>query len=101
VAILPARIYREPRYAVTGGEDRLRYHLLAAHAMVEGEHQLAEYVARLDLGECARILGASPMPLSALASRDSISRMDRDEDRSFEEVIRAWTLRVLSGMEGD
>lgn len=66
---------------------------------MKGEHQLAEYVARLDLGACARILTASPMPLSTLVARDPVSRVGADEERGFEEVIRAWTLRVLSGME--
>lgn len=101
MALSPRRLYREPGDEGGGGEERLRYHVLAAHAMIKGEHQLAEYVARLELGECARILAASPMPLSTLAARDPASRVGGEEDRGFEEVIRAWTLRVLSGVEGD
>ncbi len=96
-----ARLYREPGNEDGGGDERLRYHVLAAHAMIKGEHQLAEYAAMLDLGECARILAASPIPLSALAARDPASRVDAQEERGFEEVMRAWTLRVLSGVEGD
>ena len=98
---LPNNVYQEPAHGEENGERRLRYHLLAAYTFVKGEHQLAEYVARLDLGECARILAASPMPLSTLAARDPASRVGAHEERGFEEVIRAWTLRVLSGVEGD
>ncbi len=58
-----------------------------------GERQLADYVARLDLGECARIL-------ASLAARRNECRVRVDEKRSFEEVIRTWTLQVLSGLEG-
>lgn len=99
MTLSPRRLYREPGDESGGGEERLRYHILAAHTMIKGEHQLAEYVAKLELGECARILAASPIPLSTLAARDQASRVDGDEDRSFEEVIRSWTLRVLSGIE--
>lgn len=95
------RLYREPGEKSRGGEERLRYHVLAAHAMIKGEHQLAEYVARLDLGECARILAASPVPLSVLAVRDPAARVGGDKDRGFEGVIRAWALRILSGIEGN
>jgi hypothetical protein len=101
MALSPTRVYRDPGEESGGGEERLRYHVLAAYAMIKGERQLAEYVARLDLGECARILAASPVPLSSLAVRDPAARVDRDENRGFEEVIRAWALRVLSGVEGD
>ncbi len=58
-----------------GGEEWLRYHVPAARAMVKGEHRLAEYVARLDLGERARIPGASPIPLPTLAVWDPASRV--------------------------
>ncbi len=96
----PRRIDRKP-----GGEEngkrRVGYHLLAARTLVKGEDGLAEYVARLDLGECARILASSPIPLSTLAERDPASRVGADEERGFEEVVRYWTLWVLSGMEGD
>lgn len=98
MALSPTRLYREPGDEDAGGEERLRYHVLAAHVLIKSEHQLAEYVARLDLGECARILGTSPLP--ALTARDPVSRVGRDESRSFEGLIRAWTLRVLSGVEG-
>jgi hypothetical protein len=57
-------------------------------------------VARLDLGECARILEASPTSLAALAARRDECRVGENEERSFEEVIRTWTLHVLSGVEG-
>jgi hypothetical protein len=100
MALSPTRFYREPGDESRGGEERLRYHVLAAHAMLKGEHQLAQYAARPDLGECARILAASPMPLSELAARDPASRVNGKEDRGFDEVIRTWTLRVLSGGEG-
>jgi hypothetical protein len=101
MALPPTRLYREPGDEGAGGEERLRYHVLAAHAMVRGEHQLAEYAAMLDLGECARILAASPMLLCALAARDPVSRVGAQEDRGFEEVIRARALRIPSGVEGD
>ena len=82
------------------GEELIRHHLRGARESVRGEQQLAEYVARLDLGECARILGASPTGLPALAALRDECRVGRDEGRSFEEVIRTWTLQVLSGLEG-
>ena len=82
------------------GEELIRHHLREAHESVRGEEQLAEYVARLDLGECARILAASPMGLPALAALRDECRVEQDERRSFEEVIRTWTLQVLSGLEG-
>ncbi len=100
VARLPIGSDAEAGHEEQNGERRARYHVLAAHATVQGEHQLAEYVAKLELGECARILAASPIPLSTLAARDPASRVGAGEDRDFEEVIRAWTLRVLSGVEG-
>jgi hypothetical protein len=40
------------------GERRVGYHILAAHATLPGEHQLAEYVAKVELGECVRVLAA-------------------------------------------
>ncbi|MCA1688809.1 MAG: hypothetical protein LC714_09570 [Actinobacteria bacterium] len=75
-------------------------HLLEAHESSRGEIQLADYVARLDLGECARILEASPTSLASLAALRDECRVKADEKRSFEEVIRTWTLHVLSGLEG-
>lgn len=82
------------------GEKLIRYHLREAHERVKGEEQLAEYVARLDIGECARILAASPTGLPALAALRDECRVERDERRGFDEVIRTWTLQVLSGLEG-
>ena len=82
------------------GERLIARHLREAHEGVEGERQLSEYVARLDLEECARILGASPVDLASLAARRDECRVGADEERSFEEIIRTWTLHVLSGVEG-
>jgi hypothetical protein len=82
------------------GEQLIRYHLHEAHESVRGEEQLAEYVARLDIGECARLLAASPTGLPALAALRDECRVERDERRGFDEVIRTWTLQVLSGLEG-
>ena len=96
----PRRIYREPG-AEGEGKERVGYHLLAARTLVRGEDGLAEYVAKLDLGECARILASSPILLSTLAERNPASRVGADEDRGFEEVVRYWTLWVLSAVEGD
>jgi hypothetical protein len=78
----------------------LERHLREAHESFRGERQLAEYVARLDLGECARILAASPTSLASLAALREECRVGVDEKRSFEEIIRTWTLQVLSGLEG-
>ncbi len=75
-------------------------HLREAHEGARGEEQLADYVARLDLGECARILEASPTSLATLAAHRDECRVEADEKRSFEEVIRIWTLHALSGQEG-
>lgn len=75
-------------------------HLREAHEGFRGERQLANYVSRLDLGECARILEASPTSLASLAALRGECRVEADERRSFEEVIRTWTLHVLSGLEG-
>ena len=75
-------------------------HLREAHESFRGERQLADYVARLDLGECARILAGSPTSLASLAVLRDECRVGVDEKRSFEEVIRTWTLQVLSGLEG-
>jgi hypothetical protein len=75
-------------------------HLREAHQSSRGERQLVGYVARLDLGECVRILGASPTSLASLAALREECRVEADERRSFEEVIRTWTLHVLSGLEG-
>ena len=82
------------------GEQLFARHLREAHESLSGERQLADYVARLDLGECARILAASPTSLASLAALRDECRVEADERRSFEEVIRTWTLHVLSGLEG-
>jgi hypothetical protein len=75
-------------------------HIREAHEGSRGEEQLADYAARLDIGECARILEASPTSLATLAALRDECRVEADEKRSFEEVIRVWTLHVLSGLEG-
>jgi hypothetical protein len=75
-------------------------HLREAHESSRGERQLADYVAQLDLAECARILEASPMNLASLAALREECRVEAGERRSFAQVIRTWTLHVLSGLEG-
>ncbi len=80
--------------------DIIGRHLREAHEGFGGERQLADYVARLDLDECARILAASPTSLASLAAHRDKCRVEADEKRSFEKVIRTWTLHVLSGLEG-
>ena len=80
------------------GEDLVRWHLLKAHNL-NGEHQIAEYVANLDLAECVEILAASPGTLPFLASHRDECQVGPGERRSFEEVIRTWTMSVLSGAE--
>ena len=82
-----------------GTGDIIGLHLKEAHESFHGEHQLADYVSRLDLEECARILQASPTNLASLAALRDECRVEADEKRSFEEVIRTWTLQVLSGLE--
>jgi hypothetical protein len=54
----------------------------------------------LEIEDCARILAESKTGLPALAARRDECRVGPDERRSFEEVIRVWTLEVLSGIEG-
>lgn len=71
-----------------------------AHATVRGEHQIAEYVAQLEIGECARILASDPDGLPRIAALRDECRVGRKEERSFEAVIRIWTADVLSGAEG-
>jgi hypothetical protein len=75
-------------------------HIRMAHATFKGEHQIAEYAARLEIAECARILAVAPEALPPLAARRDECRVGADEKRSFEEVIRTWTEFVLSGAEG-
>ena len=80
--------------------DLIERHLRRAHEISRGEGQLAEYVARLDLAECARILEASPTSLASLAALREECRVEVGERRSFAQVIRTWTRHVLSGLEG-
>lgn len=75
-------------------------HIQRAHRTIRGEHQLSRYVAQLGLNECVEILSVSNIGLAFLASRHPECRVLPDEKRSFEDVIRAWTLYVLSGSEG-
>jgi hypothetical protein len=81
-------------------ERSIGRHVRMAHATIKGEHQLAEYVARLEIGECARILAVAPESLPLLATHRDECRVGPGERRSFEEVIRTWTEFVLSGEEG-
>jgi hypothetical protein len=66
-------------------------HISRARKPIKGENQIAE---------CARILVASPIELPPLAALRDQCRVGPEEERSFEEVIQAWTLEVLSGLEG-
>ena len=84
----------------TRAEDVVGWHVRRAHATLKGEHQLAQYVARLGPGECAAILVAVPEGLPQLARLRDECRVGPRETRSFEAVIRTWTLCVLSGAEG-
>jgi hypothetical protein len=94
----PTRPCREPEDVGETGEERLRRHVSAAYATAtRGEDRLAGYVAALGLDECARSLAASSEPLSAIAAQAPAARVGREEGRSFEQVIRAWTLRTLCG----
>jgi len=82
------------------GEHTIGRHVRTAHATIRGEHQLAQYVARLDIEECAKILALSPVGLPLLAALRDECRVGPDEKRNLEEVIRTWTELVLSGVEG-
>jgi hypothetical protein len=98
-------VERREEVPMAGGTRRrdaglIGEHVRRAHAEFRGEHQLAEYVEALDLAECARILAASPTSLRVLASLREECRVGPGEEREFEEVIRTWTLHVLSGLEG-
>lgn len=75
-------------------------HVRRAHEAIRGEHQLAEYVAGLEIEECARILASDPDGLPRLAALRDECRVGAAEKRSFERVIRTWTEAVLSGIEG-
>lgn len=80
--------------------DVVGRHVRAAHTRFKGEHQIAQYVARLELGECAGILAAVPDGLPRLARLRDECRVGPWETRSFEAVIRTWTAHLLSGAEG-
>ena len=82
------------------GASVLARHVLRAYATVKGEHELSEYVARLGPDECVEILAASPEGLPYLAARRDECRVGQEEQRSFEDVIRTWTLCARSGLEG-
>ena len=71
-----------------------------AQTIMEGKDQLSRYVARLQLAECAEILTVSSIRLTSLAFKRDECRVEKDEKRSFEEVIRVWMLHVLSSLEG-
>lgn len=81
-------------------DDVVGWHVREAHVTVKGEHQIAQYVARLGLGECASILAARPAGLSELTRLRNECRVGPREARSFEAVIRTWTAHVLSAAEG-
>jgi hypothetical protein len=74
-------------------------HIRQAHA-VRGEHQITEYVASLEPEDCVKILKASPVSLSSLAARSESCRVEIGERRNFDQVIREWTVHVLSCLEG-
>jgi hypothetical protein len=82
------------------GEREAWRHVQKAHKTGKGEHQISEYVAGLGIGECAKILAFEPEGLPRLATLRDECRVRRNEERTFEEVIRTWTVAVLSGAEG-
>ena len=85
-----------------GGLDErlIWWHIRKARETIKGENQLAEYVTRLKLSDCAEILSASFVLLPSFARNHEECRVEEDEERGFEEVIRTWTLHVLSRLEG-
>jgi hypothetical protein len=86
---------------VSGPDAHLVWeHIQRARERFRGERQLEQYVAGLSPEECARILAASPRGLPALARNHDRCRVEADEARGFVEVLRTWTLYVLSGLEG-
>lgn len=82
------------------GGSSIGEHVRRAHFTFRGEHQLAQYVARLEIEDCARILAEGPIGLPVLADLRYGCRVGAGEIGSFEEVIRVWTLNVLSGVDG-
>ena len=81
------------------GASVLARYVPGTHATVKGEHQLSEHVARLGPDECTEIMAASPEGLPYLAARRDECRVGQEEQRSFEGVIRTWTLVELSGLD--
>ena len=86
--------------AFAGPERPVGDHIRIAHETLGGEHQLADYVAGPRIEGCARIFARSTTGLSVLAALGDECRVGPGKRRSFEEVIRIWTLEVLSGTEG-
>ena len=82
------------------GEGAFWRHVREAWATARGEHQIAEYVAGLEIEQCATILASDPGGLPRLAALRDECRVGQGEKRSFEAVIRTWTEEVLSGAEG-
>ena len=89
--------------AKKGGQARRRWRTVAHPRSADdnrAEGLAARYVARLELAGCAKILAVSPIWLPSLTSKRDECRVGKDEKRSFEGVIRIWTLHVLSSFEG-
>ena len=61
-----AMILEEESERIIGGHVRM------AHVTVRGEHQISEYVARLEIVESARILAAAPEGLPRLAPQGPV-----------------------------
>jgi hypothetical protein len=74
-------------------------HVREAHEAIRGEHQIAEYVARLEVEEYAMIHAFEPGVLPRLAGLRDECCVGANEERSFEGVIGARTEAVLSGVE--
>jgi hypothetical protein len=81
------------------GGNSVGEHVRRAHDTFRREHQPAEYVTRLEIEDCARILAESQIGLPVLADLRYGCRVGAGERRSFEEMIRVWTLSVLFGIE--
>ena len=63
----------------TTGEREAWRHVQKAHKTGKGEHQISEYVARLGIAECARILAFEPEGLPRLAALRDECRVGRNE----------------------
>jgi len=70
-----------------------------AQETVKCENQLAEYVSSLDVAACAEILASGSALLPSIARNRDECRVEETEQRGFEEVMRSWTLHVLSRVE--